>query len=50
MLDWELWDVRRLRSRLALLLQPWYPAWQHIDFREEAVCHYASIGSQRARL
>ena len=24
--------------------QPWYPAWQHIDFRAEAVRHYASIG------
>jgi hygromycin-B 4-O-kinase len=24
--------------------QPWYPAWQYIDFREEAACHYASIG------
>jgi hygromycin-B 4-O-kinase len=24
--------------------QPWYPAWQRIDFRAEAVRHYASIG------
>ena len=24
--------------------QPWYPAWQHIDFREEATRHYAAIG------
>ncbi len=24
--------------------QPWYPAWQQIDFREEAAGHYASIG------
>ncbi len=24
--------------------QPWYPAWRRIDFREEAVRHYASIG------
>jgi hygromycin-B 4-O-kinase len=24
--------------------QPWYPAWQRIDFREEATHHYASIG------
>jgi hygromycin-B 4-O-kinase len=24
--------------------QPWYPAWQAIDFREEAVRHYAAIG------
>jgi hygromycin-B 4-O-kinase len=23
--------------------QPWYPAWQHIDFREETVRHYAAI-------
>ena len=26
--------------------QPWYPAWQRIDFRAEAVHHYASIGFQ----
>ncbi len=24
--------------------QPWYPAWQRIDFGSEAVRHYASIG------
>ena len=24
--------------------QPWYPAWQRINFREEATRHYASIG------
>jgi hygromycin-B 4-O-kinase len=24
--------------------QPWYPAWQRIDFRAEAARHYASIG------
>jgi hygromycin-B 4-O-kinase len=24
--------------------QPWYPAWQRIDFREEATRHYAAIG------
>ena len=24
--------------------QPWYPAWQRIDFRDEARRHYASIG------
>jgi hygromycin-B 4-O-kinase len=24
--------------------QPWYPAWQAIDFVEEARRHYASIG------
>jgi hygromycin-B 4-O-kinase len=24
--------------------QPWYPAWQRIDFRAEATRHYASIG------
>ena len=24
--------------------QPWYPAWQRIDFREEAMRHYAAIG------
>ena len=24
--------------------QPWYPAWQRIDFAEEARGHYASIG------
>jgi hygromycin-B 4-O-kinase len=24
--------------------QPWYPAWQRIDFRAEARRHYASIG------
>jgi len=24
--------------------QPWYPAWRCIDFQEEAVRHYASIG------
>jgi hygromycin-B 4-O-kinase len=24
--------------------QPWYPAWQRIDFREEAIRHYAAIG------
>ena len=24
--------------------QPWYPAWQGIDFRTEATRHYASIG------
>jgi hygromycin-B 4-O-kinase len=24
--------------------QPWYPAWQRIDFREEATHHYAAIG------
>ena len=24
--------------------QPWYPAWQRIDFRVEATRHYASIG------
>lgn len=24
--------------------QPWYPAWKHIDFIEEATRHYASIG------
>lgn len=24
--------------------QPWYPAWQRIDFREEAARHYAAIG------
>jgi len=24
--------------------QPWYPAWWRIDFHEEAVRHYASIG------
>jgi hygromycin-B 4-O-kinase len=24
--------------------QPWYPAWQDIDFREEARCHYTAIG------
>jgi hygromycin-B 4-O-kinase len=24
--------------------QPWYPAWQRIDFRAEALHHYASIG------
>jgi hygromycin-B 4-O-kinase len=24
--------------------QPWYPAWQPIDFRAEAVRHYAAIG------
>jgi hygromycin-B 4-O-kinase len=24
--------------------QPWYPAWQPLDFREEAMRHYAAIG------
>jgi hygromycin-B 4-O-kinase len=24
--------------------QPWYPAWQGIDFRQEAARHYAAIG------
>jgi hygromycin-B 4-O-kinase len=24
--------------------QPWYPAWQHIDFQAEALRHYASTG------
>jgi len=24
--------------------QPWYPAWQRIDFREEATRHYTAIG------
>lgn len=24
--------------------QPWYPAWQRIDFREEAMRHYAAMG------
>jgi hygromycin-B 4-O-kinase len=24
--------------------QPWYPAWQRIDFREAAMRHYAAIG------
>jgi hygromycin-B 4-O-kinase len=24
--------------------QPWYPAWQRIDFREEAARHYSTIG------
>jgi hygromycin-B 4-O-kinase len=24
--------------------QPWYPAWRRIDFRAEALGHYASIG------
>ncbi len=24
--------------------QPWYPAWQRIDFREEALRHYAAAG------
>jgi hygromycin-B 4-O-kinase len=24
--------------------QPWYPAWRRIDFRAEAMRHYASIG------
>jgi hygromycin-B 4-O-kinase len=24
--------------------QPWYPAWQRLDFREEATRHYAAIG------
>jgi hygromycin-B 4-O-kinase len=24
--------------------QPWYPAWQRIDFRAEAMRHYAAIG------
>jgi hygromycin-B 4-O-kinase len=24
--------------------QPWYPAWQRIDFRAEATRHYAAIG------
>jgi hygromycin-B 4-O-kinase len=24
--------------------QPWYPAWQRLDFREEATRHYATIG------
>jgi hygromycin-B 4-O-kinase len=24
--------------------QPWYPAWRRIDFRAEALRHYASIG------
>ena len=24
--------------------QPWYPAWQRIDFREEATRYYAAIG------
>ncbi len=24
--------------------QPWYPAWQRIDFKEAAVWHYADIG------
>lgn len=24
--------------------QPWYPAWQRIDFRAEALRHYAAIG------
>ena len=24
--------------------QPWYPAWQHIDFRAEAARYYAAIG------
>jgi hygromycin-B 4-O-kinase len=24
--------------------QPWYPAWQRIDFQAEAMRHYASIG------
>jgi len=24
--------------------QPWYPAWQRIDFRAEALRYYATIG------
>ena len=24
--------------------QPWYPAWQRLDFPEEATRHYAAIG------
>lgn len=30
--------------------QPWYPAWQRLDFREEAVRHYAAIGLQVSHL
>ena len=45
-LDWGCGMVGDFLYDLAWLCfwQPWYPAWQRIDFRDEARRHYASIG------
>ena len=45
-LDWGCGMVGDFLYDLAWLCfwQPWYPAWQRIDFAEEARRHYAAIG------
>jgi hygromycin-B 4-O-kinase len=45
-LDWGCGMYGDLLYDLAWLCfwQPWYPAWQRIDFRAEAARHYAAIG------